>query len=56
MGVNVLPNSPKISDLTKGDFFQLNFPGLMENWNKSAPVQLSAMFGTREHVDSLRVF
>ena len=32
------------------------FPRLMENWDKSAAVQVSAVLATREHVDSWRVF
>ena len=30
--------------------------GIMENSDKGAPVQISVVFGTREHVDSRRVF
>ena len=31
-------------------------PRSMENWDKSAVVQVSAFFGNREHVQSGRVF
>ena len=31
-------------------------PRLLENWDKSAAVQVSALFGTREYVVSRRVF
>ena len=30
--------------------------GSIENWNKGAGVLVSAVFGTREHLDSERVF
>ena len=32
------------------------FPRLIENWDKSAVVQVSAVFGTRENIYFLRVF
>ena len=54
--VNVLPNSPKISDLTNRDVLLLNLSLLMENLDKSAAVQISTVFGTCEHIDSRKVF
>ena len=44
--------SPKISDLTKNDFFQLS---VAPN-DEKVRLQISAVFGTREHVDCGRVF
>ena len=54
--VNVLQNSPKISDMTKGDFSNSVCLELMENYDKSAAVQIAGVFGTREHVDCRSVF
>ena len=28
----------------------------MENFDKNTPVEISSVFGTREHIDSQRVF
>ena len=42
----MLPNSPKISDITKRDIFQLYFPHSDEKNDKSAAVQILAGFGT----------
>ena len=40
----------------RGMFCNSICPRLMDNWDKSASVQLSAVFGTREHVGSGRLF
>ena len=54
---NVLPNSAKISDLTKREvFFSSLRLDLMQNSDKTAGVQVSEVFGTREHVDSGGMF
>ena len=54
---NVLPNSAKISDLTKRDVFSRSLRlGLMQNSDKTAGVQVSEVFGTHEHVHSRRMF
>ena len=42
-GVNMLPHSPEISDLTKGDIFGLNFSKI--NW-KLGWKNCSAAFGS----------
>ena len=49
--VNVLPNSPKISDLT-----QRPDSLIIPNYIKSAAVQIWAVFGTPGHVASRKVF
>ena len=49
--VNVLTSSPKISDTTKREIFQLTFLRVMEKSDKSALVQPLSVFGTLSHVD-----
>ena len=48
--VNVLENSLKI--WLREMFSNLICLSLMENLDKSAAVQISSVFGTREHIDS----
>ena len=55
LAVNVLTNSPKISDLTKRELSQLNLSQDHGTIEKSAVVQISAVFGTRKRVDCGRV-
>ena len=50
--VNVLRNSPKISDMIKREIFQLK----LFKSNGKFGVQISAVFETREHVDLRRLF
>ena len=50
--VNVLTNNAKISYLIKRDVFQLNLCWINGKLRKNFVVQISAVFGTREHVDS----
>ena len=50
--VNVLTNNAKISYLIKRDVFQLNLCWINGKLRKNFFVQISAVFGTREHVDS----
>ena len=38
--VNVLKNSPKISDLIKNDFFKLNLAQMIKMYGKSAFLQI----------------
>ena len=54
--VNVLPNSPKISHLTKETFSYSIVLGLTQNWDESSAVFISAVIVTHEHVDSPKVF
>ena len=49
--VNMLPNSPKISDLTKRNVSQLNFSKINGKWDKSAAVEVLAVFGTRRDLE-----
>ena len=44
--VNVLTNSPKISDITKRDISKFNFPKSDEKYNKSPLLQISVVFET----------
>ena len=53
---NVLKNSSNISDLTKRDVFQVNLCWINGKLRKGAPAQISSEFGTREHVDSGKLF
>ena len=45
--VNVLKNSVKISNQTKGDFVLLNLPQIHEKIVNSGAELISALFGTR---------
>ena len=44
-------DSPKVSDLTKTDIFQLNLSQNDEKEGEEAAVQASAVFGIRYQVD-----
>ena len=44
--VNVLTSSPNISHITKRDISQPNFPQSDEKYDKSAIIQISAVFET----------
>ena len=52
----VLTNSPKIPDLTMRDIFQLTFFQVIRKDDKSAVMNISAVFWTLLHVDCPRVF
>ena len=52
MTINVLKNSIRISDITKRDNFQFNFPQSSEKKEKNAFVQTLAVSGTLKRVDS----
>ena len=54
--VNVLTNSVKISDHTKADFAELNLPRFQRKYVNSGAELISAVFGTRKHVDYRMVF
>ena len=54
--VNVLPKSNKILNLTNRDVFKLNVSHINGIFDKSAFMLTSAVFNTRQHVDSTRVF
>ena len=56
--INVLPSSPKISDLTKVRclFYNSMCAGLVKKLDKSAALQIRAVFVTRECLDSRNVF
>ena len=55
LAVNVLTNSPKISDLTKRELSQLSLSQDHDTIEKSAAVQISAVSETRKRVDCGRV-
>ena len=48
---NVLKNGPKLSILTRAGIFQLYLSILMEKWDNSGSVLISAVFETREDLD-----
>ena len=54
--VNVLTNSLKIFNQSKAVFFQSIYPKLMGKGDSSGALLLSAVFGTRKHVDYRMVF
>ena len=45
LGVDVFANSPKISDITKSNFFQRNFRQSDQKHDGSAVAQISTVFG-----------
>ena len=54
--VNVLTNTTRISPITRGDIFQINFPQNDEKHDKIAVMDISQGSGTLSHVDSQRIF
>ena len=55
-GANLLTNSPKNSDLTKGDLFHFDLSPDDDTIEEKFFLQISAVFATHEHVDCGRVF
>ena len=54
--VNVLTNTPMISNFNQGDIFQINPRRSYEKYDKSPLMLISQVFGTLYHVDCRRVF
>ena len=52
----MLANSLKIYDHSKAVSFQLTLPGIHGENDNSGALLLSAVFGTRQHVDYRMVF
>ena len=53
---NVLPNTITILYPTKRDVSWIKVCWLLQNWDKGDPLPSSAVFGTRRHFDSRKVF
>ena len=54
--MNVLRNSPNTSDLTNRDVSQTMCLRLLEIYDKSSSMVTAAVFNTRQHDASTRVF
>ena len=54
--VNVLTNTPKVSPITTGDIFEINFDQNDEKNDKNALIEILQVFGTLSQADCQSMF